>query len=252
MIGAHDYEKSEGFYRKLCHHLVNARRGGVVPFHAIRDDGVMTIRMDRYADADAFLVDQRRRAARFKRNLMASQPFHLEVWCEASGMIHQLASVAHQYSVAVFSSSGFDSLTAKKAIADRICDIGKPAVILHLGDYDPSGESIFRSVAEDVEAFVRKDRPNYLVRAEFQRVALTEDQVIRYRLPTALAKATDSRAKAWTGETCQLEALTPAQIADILETAINDHLDEEQLIRDQVAEELEREDLTRLLIGVAQ
>lgn len=251
LIGAHGFDKTEAFYSRLCHHLANARRGRVIPFDAIRDDGVTTVRMDRYADADDFLIQQRQRASRYRRDLMATQPVHIEVWCEAAGMIVQLASVAHRYSVNVFSSSGFDSLTAKKNVADRICEVGKPAVILHLGDYDPSGESIFRSVAEDVTAFVAEDRPNALVTVEFRRVALTREQVARYGLPTAPAKATDSRSKAWKGETCQLEALSPSQIATILDNAILRLIDTDRLVDDETAEERERADLTRLLIGVS-
>jgi len=126
LVGAHGYDKTEAGYKTLCHHVVNARRGGTLSFDASRDDGVTTVRMDHYADADAFVTDYRRRAKSFRRDLMAAQPYHAEVWCEAAGMIHQLADVAHRYSIKVYSSSGFDSLTAKKDIADRICATGKP------------------------------------------------------------------------------------------------------------------------------
>ena len=252
LVGAHGFDKTETAYKSLCHHLANARRGGVIPFHAIRDDGVMTLEMERYADADDFLIEQRERAKRYRRDLMASQPLHIEVWCEAAGMIQQLAAVAHRYSVPVYSSSGFDSLTAKKRMADRICAIGKPAVILHLGDHDPSGASIFESVAEDVEAFVAADRPHGLVTVLFERLTLTAHQVRRYRLTTAPAKASDSRSKTWTGETCQLEALSPSQIAEILDTAIVLRLDPEKLADSEIAEERERADLSRLLLEVTQ
>lgn len=246
--GAHGYPKTETFYKTLCHHVANARRGGVLSFDAIRDDGVVTIHMSHYATADDFLIEQRRRAANYRRDLMADQPLHIEVWCEAAGMIGQLARVAHRYSVNVYSSSGFDSLTAKKAISDRICAIGKPAVVLHLGDYDPSGASIFESSSADVRAFVEADRPNGLVDVDFIRVALTRGQVISYGLSTAPAKVTDSRSKAWAGETCQLEALSPSQIASILDCQIRHLLDKDRLAAAEAAGERERADLTRLLI----
>ncbi len=252
LVGAHGFDKTETAYKGLCHHLANARRGGAIPFHAIRDDGVMTLEMERYADADEFLFEQRERARRYRRDLMADQPLHIEVWCEAAGMIQQLAAVAHRYSVPVYSSSGFDSLTAKKRMADRICAIGKPAVILHLGDHDPSGASIFESVAEDVQAFVAADRPHGLVTVRFERLTLTADQVRRYRLPTAPAKASDSRSKTWAGETCQLEALSPSQIAEILDNAIVLLLDPDKLADSEIAEERERESLTQLLLEVVR
>lgn len=248
LVGAHGYDKTETAYKNLCHHLANARRGGTLPFHAIRDDGVMTLDMERFASADDFLIEQRRRAEAYERDLMADQPFHVEVWCEAAGMIHQLARVAHRYSVNVFSSSGFDSLTAKHRMATRICQIGKPAVILHLGDDDPSGESIFKSVAEDVTAFVEADRLNATVTVRFERVALTPGQVREYGLPTAPAKVTDSRSRAWDRETCQLEALSPTMIAFLLERAIGRLLDGDRLADARQAQVLERADLTRLLL----
>lgn len=42
LIGAHGYPKTEDFYARLCEHLANARRARVIPFDAIRDDGVTT------------------------------------------------------------------------------------------------------------------------------------------------------------------------------------------------------------------
>lgn len=248
LVGAYGAEKTEAFYGKLCHHLANARRARVIPFDAIRDDGVLTHAFEHYADADAFRAMVRRKAESYQRDLMADQDHHIEVWCEAAGMLGQLANTTHQYSIRAYSSSGFDSLTAKKALAERICDTGRPAVILHLGDHDPSGESMFRVIEEDVSAFVRADRQHGLVVVEFRRVALTADQVRQFNLPTAPAKSTDSRAKAWRGSTCQLEALAPDQIAALLDAAIQEVVDIDRMHRNIVAANDERAELTRLLL----
>ena len=156
-------------------------------------------------------------------------------------MLTQLAAVATPYSVGCFSCSGFDSLTAKKMLASRICEIGKPAVILHLGDYDPSGEALFRAVAEDVAAFVEADRPWATVTVEFRRVALTAEQVRLYDLPTQPPKASDSRSRSWRGATCQLEALPPDVIADLLEAAIVAELDASRLRADVLREAVDRQ-----------
>lgn len=220
------YPKTEVFYGKLCHHMANARRARVIPFHAIRDDGVTTYGLDHYDDEDDFRRRVRQMGENYKRNKLASQGFHMEVWCEAAGMLPQVSDVAEPFSVQAYSSSGFDSLTAKKRLADRICANGKPAIILHLGDFDPSGVSIFDSVAEDVTAFVAADRPWATVSVRFERVALTAAQVKLYDLPTAPPKATDTRTKSWTGDTCQLEALPPNVISDILRNHIAQHFDD--------------------------
>jgi len=240
LIGAHGYPKTEAFYSNLCHHLANARRGKVIPFDAIRDDGVTTYSLDHFDGEEHFLRHVRELGEGYQRNKMAAQPRHVEVWCEAAGMLPQLFRVAERYSIPVYSSGGFDSLTAKKRLADRICEIGKPAIILHLGDFDPSGQSIFDSVAADVAAFVEQDRPWATVTVKFRRIALIAEQVEDFRLPTAPPKATDSRTKTWKGGTCQLEALPPNTIADILRAAILDSINVSTFYDERDQEELDR------------
>lgn len=247
LVGVYAYPKMEAAYGRLCHHIANARRARWIPFAAIRDDGVSTYDLGHFDDRDAFVRHVNELGQTYTRNKMAAQPYHVEVWCEAAGMLPQLYNVAEPFSVPVYSSGGFDSLTAKKALADRICAIGKPTVILHLGDYDPSGVSIFDCVAEDVAAFVEADRQHGLVNVRFERVALTAEQVAAYDLPTAPPKATDSRSKGWDGGTCQLEALPPNIIADLLREAIVRHLDVEQYYADCAAEEDERREIQTLL-----
>ncbi|WP_348625713.1 MULTISPECIES: hypothetical protein [unclassified Mesorhizobium] len=55
LVGAYGYPKDESFYSKLIDHIGNARRGRVIPFNAIRDDGVVTHRMDHFDDQNHFL-----------------------------------------------------------------------------------------------------------------------------------------------------------------------------------------------------
>ncbi|HZU76718.1 MAG TPA: hypothetical protein VFA70_08135, partial [Dehalococcoidia bacterium] len=247
LVGQAGYDKTEQAYERLCNHLANARRARRIPWHTIRDDGATVIAPEHFASEDAFYAYVRDLAENYERDKLAGQPLHIEVWCEAAGMQPQLARVAERYSIAVYSCGGFDSLTAKHAIAARICRIGKPAIILHLGDLDPSGVSIFEAAAEDVAAFVAADKPHGLVSVEFRRVALTASQVAEYQLPTAPAKSTDSRTKRWQGETCQLEALPPDTIAGLLEAAILGLPDLGQLEEDEAVEQVERQRLASAL-----
>ncbi len=135
-------------------------------------------------------------------------------------MAPQLARVADYFSVPVFSSGGFASLTAVRLIAERALERDVPTILLHVGDYDPSGESIFSSIASDAAAFVEADRIINTLHIVPIRIALTAEQVIEYQLPTAPAKASDSRSGNWTGGTCQLEALAPDELAMIIATEI--------------------------------
>jgi hypothetical protein len=73
--------------------------------------------------------------------------------------------------------------------------------ILHLGDYDPSGVHLFSSLAEDIIAFAAAAGAE----VEFERAAVTAEQVVTYDLPTAPPKPTDQRSFSGTATT-QAEA----------------------------------------------
>ena len=87
-------------------------------------------------------------------------------------------------------------------------------------------------------AFVRDDishlPPERI--AVFERAALTEEQVEAFGLETAPPKASDGRSARWNGQTCQLEALTPGQLAGIVERSMMRFIDEDTYAADCEAE----------------
>ena len=229
LVGHYRYEKTENAYERLCEKMVRARRAKMIPFDVIRDDGVVSYSTQWFDDPDDFWDDTGRRIRNYRCNRQAGQRQYVELWCEAQGMAPQLARVADKFAVEVFSAGGFGSLTSTRLVADRALQREVPTVLLHVGDLDPSGESIFDSLAEDAAAFVEADRVVTATRVEAERVALTRDQVGVYGLETAPAKKTDSRSKRWAGETCQLEALPPDDLARIVEGAIAAYFDADKL-----------------------
>jgi hypothetical protein len=243
LVASHGYEKTEPAYKRLGEHLNRARRAGLIPFETIRDDGVITHRVDFYAGVEDFWDDAVIRARRYRRNRQEGQSVRVELWCEAAGMLGQLSRVTSEYSVPVYSCGGFSSLTANYGVAQRALDRTQPTVLLHVGDHDPSGQAIFEAMAEDAAAFARADRITHNLGIEAQRVALTAEQVSRYELPTAPPKKSDGRSARWRGQTCQLEALAPDQLADIVRHAIEGRLDLERFEDQVAAEEADRRDL---------
>lgn len=221
LVGVHDYPKDDLGYKRLADHLVTWRRARLVPFDAIRDDGVVGGSPPHYRDEAQLWGVLRHIVQNVTLDMLEPQARYVEVLCEAAGMLPQIERVAHPLSVPAYSSGGFDSLTAKRAIVDRLIDLEKPAVILHLGDCDQDGRCIFDAMAADVDAFLAVDAPELAV--EWRRVALTPEQVIHYGLPTAPAKP--HKRGDWTGETCQLEALPPDTLAALLEAVLEDVLD---------------------------
>jgi len=219
--------KEESFYQRLCEVLNRARRGGIVPMDAIRDDGFIRRAPTTWEDADDTLRYFRRIAEGFRVDRQAMQATRLVVWCEAAGMVPQLVRVAHGYGVPVYSSGGFDG-TATKHDMGRELGAAAPVEVLHIGDYDPSGVHMFGSLDEDVRAFAEHYGAEGGVR--FTRLAVTPEQIARYELPTAPPKPTDNR-RFDSAVTTQAEALDPRTLATIVRTAITDRMDLEALNR---------------------
>jgi len=255
LVAAYGYPKTEPRYGALTEHLVRARRAKMIPFDHIRDDGISVAAHVHFADEDAFYKHIHNEGENFKRDKLARQDIDMRVYCEAAGMIPQLKRVCEPYSVPVYSCSGFDSLSGKYELKESCWRThtyrSRQTVVLHLGDYDPSGESIFNDgLVEDIHAFLTDDVPHKEPEevAIFERVALTGQMVALFDLPTEPPKITDSRTKNWKGEAaCQLEALPPDLLADILDEAIGAHFDLTLLAGDIQAEEEERRRITRAL-----
>lgn len=218
LVGAHQFPKTEKDYERLCETMSKARRARLISFGAIRDDGFHNARWPGWQSLDGAKRSLISTAEGYRIDRQRGQPVQLAVWCEAAGMAPQLERVCGPYSIPVYSSGGFDSVTVKHDMAQAFSRIGRVR-ILHIGDHDPSGVHIFGSLDEDVRAFIGEFGGD----AEFIRLAVTPDHIARYDLPTAPPKETDRRA--FTGETVQAEALPPDVLARILQDAIGDYLD---------------------------
>jgi hypothetical protein len=253
LVGKYGYPKTEGAYESLTNFLVRARRCRMIPFDSIRDDGASVLQDKFYNGEEDFYGHIQDQAKAYKRDKLANQGRDIRVYVESAGMMPQLERVARRYSVPVYSCSGFDSLTAKYDLAEAVAKAhtyrGRETVILHLGDMDPSGETIFDAISEDVYGFLEVDVPHKRPEdvAMFQRVALTEELVQLHDLPTDPAKES-SHSAGWGGRrACQLEALAPDVLARVLTTAIEEHLDLDTLEADREAEVEERRKIAKAL-----
>lgn len=258
LVGAHGFPKTEQAYERLGNYLVRARRAGMVPFEAIRDDSASVMTHQHYASEDAFYAYVHRLGRSYTQDKLAGQDYAIRLHCEAEGMIPQMHAALRDFSVPVYSCSGFDSLTARRDLAmwfhDSYVYEGKTPVMLHLGDYDPDGESIFESLVEDVWAFVSRDAPGLVARHDrdslFVRAALVEEHISMFGLPTAPPKKTSSRTARWSGTgTCQLEALAPDDLQDIVVGHVLGYIDRGVLDTDRDVEVAARRNIAGTLPG---
>jgi hypothetical protein len=242
LVGRFGYDKSEQAFERAYEYLNRARRAGMVPFEAIRDDGEEVAVPLTFASREQFIATAKRLAADYRMDRQAGQAQYIELWCEAAGMVPQLAAVVGEYGVAVRSSSGFNSVTVLYDAATRVLEREVPTLVLQVGDHDPSGRSIFDRVAADVDRLaydlaVRDEHHRY-PEVSFRRIAVTAEQITRYQLPGSPAKATDKRGS-WEGDTVQAEALPPDTLAAEVRQAVTALIDEGALARVRQDEQAE-------------
>jgi len=243
LIGRDQAEK--GDYEHLLDVMNRARRAGMIDFEAIRDDGISVIEPVTYTGIEDFHEETAIRARNYERDKQAAQPYYIELYCEAAGMIPQVARGVKQFSIPVYSGGGFDSTTARWEVAQRVVERNVPTVLLHLGDRDNYGDSIVTAWAEDIVAYVERDRPIQTIKAIPVTVALTAEQVEEYSLPTQPAKGSERSGR----PTCQLEALPPDILAGLIREAVAGWFDADIYHDHRETEVYERAELLGLPAG---
>jgi hypothetical protein len=233
LVGTTSYEKTERAYARLCERLSRARRAQLIPFDAIRDDGTAHEAAGGWSSVDRFWPSVRSWARSFQLDRSLGQPRRIELWVEAEGMLPQAARVARRFGVDVYSAGGFNGLTDKYETAQRLAWESRETVVLHVGDYDPSGCAIIDSLAEDVLAFVGGINPDRIGMVQFDRIAVLPEHIDTYGLATAPQKSTDVRGEHMP-ETVQAEALPPDILAQLVEDAIAAYTDLDALAQTEV------------------
>ena len=139
---------------------------------------------------------------------------------------------------------GYASLSFLYEAAEYINEVDVPTFIYHLGDFDPSGVN----AGEAIERSLRELAPHAAIM--FQRLAVTPQQITKWKLPTRPTKPSDSRSKGFGDVSVELDAIDPNTLRAIVRDAIERHLPADQLAVLQVAEASEREVMKALLNDV--
>lgn len=154
------------------------------------------------------------------------QPYHVEVWAEKSTMNDVLEPICGRYNANLITGLGELSITAVRQFLLRVAEIGRPARILYISDFDPAGLGMPNSVARKIEFYQRNDSFEDIDIA-LDPIVLTTDQVKTYRLPRVPVKDTDLRKANFEAahgegqvELDALEALYPGELAKIVTQAV--------------------------------
>jgi hypothetical protein len=231
LVATNTLDKGDKAYKRLAGHLANARRGRRIPFESIRDEETVS-KPYVFADLEEFEDELRTSIDSYRRDPQSEEPRYIELWCEAAGMVPQLAKIARRYGVPVYSTGGMGSITNIHTLAERVVGREDPTVLLHLGDFDSNGVALWEAIANDGAAFVEDMfGPGWF---EPIRLGLTEEQVDKHKLTTETETGQHTAGKAWREVRdwrCQLEALPPDLINSMVEEALAGYFDADQMSR---------------------
>jgi hypothetical protein len=229
-------DKTEAGYDRVQRMLVKLRRSEVVPYGWVADNTRWQRRVRTYSGPAEALE---RTAELYRKALWADLDQRVEIWLEKDALAGVIMPVTSLYDVPLMVARGYASLSFLAGAAEEIRQHAKHGVrsfIYHFGDYDPSGVD----AANKIGSTLLEMAPDAHI--EFERVAVTPEQIRRLHLPSRPTKTTDSRAKGFAKESVELDAIPP-HLRDYVEGLLAQHLPQDQLKILRAAEESERNSL---------
>ena len=228
-------------YKNLGNLINDARLAGLVDWHAI-EDRTRNLRRRPHWEEPQEIIDAI--ARQYHIDYWEGQENYVEVWVEKDALIGIVEQISDKLDVACFSCRGYTSQSELWGAAMRLkrrCDAGQHAVLLHLGDHDPSGKDMSRDIVARLELFGADD-------VEFRRLALNLDQIEEFGPPPNPTKLSDSRAQGYIerfGYECwELDALDPSVISRLIDENVRMYRDE-GLYRDVLMRENEEKGTLR-------
>lgn len=236
----HGMPNTKRHYKRIVAAISEARKDGRIPYSAFKDfernvigrtPADETDVYDKIETAEWIIQDQ---MTRYSKNRWENQPVYPEVFIEKNTQIGVFRRPCAARYVALSSCKGYPSLTYIYEASLRFIqrqEEGKRCVLLYFGDHDPSGD--------DIPRHLEKMLGEMGATVEVQRIALTKEQVIKWKLPPAPTKPGDTRGLNWDGVgQVEMDALDPKKMQQLLNDAIDTLFDPD------LGEELDNQEST--------
>src|SRR5262245_50130265 len=226
-------EKTEEQYQgTVIRLLTEMRLARELPFHWITDESRRR-RITRTYDSVSEAMEAT--AKFYRRSALRECSDYIEIWCEKDALAGVLWDVTSDYDVPLMVSRGMPSLTFLHGTAEAIraaASHGKNAYIYQFGDHDPSGVLIPKTI---MSRLIDMGISEGLI---IERVALTEDQITEFNLPTRPTKRDGNRhANGFEGDSVELDALPPDVLRGMVRDVIERHITPRALETLRAAEE---------------
>ena len=225
------YANDKSSYNNLTDMLTRMRLNGDIPFRSISDETRPVVTWECFQSPRGFLRKELNQFCQsYWRDLMQTQPNHIEILGEKNTVWPTIRKVAMRYRIPVTSGRGHASLDPRLKMFHRYQQSGKQKLILIVAsDFDPAGECI-------AESFCRSMRDDFGVEDIVPiKAALTHQQTQELDLSVdgLTPKTKDKQRKAFEAkygndQKCyELEALPPETLESILTDAVDSVIDQD-------------------------
>lgn len=236
-------EKSDHGYKQIQHRMTEMRRSGALPYNWITDATRRGHFVSTFNGKAEFIQAF---AGLYRADLWAYAEEYVEVWCESRSIAGVIERDCKDLAVSLFPSGGFSSLTLAYSSAMGINDATdngqKAAHVIYIGDYDPAGVLIDLSIEKELRTHLHS-----AVDLSFHRIAITEEQIERYDLPTKPRKEGDKRSQ-HVKSTVEAEAMPAKTMRKLLRDTVEAFLPKGALEAAKVAEQSEQAGLRALAV----
>jgi hypothetical protein len=267
VVSAGAVDKTETDYRLVGRELLKLRRARQVPYNWITDGSRWVVRPTTWTDLDEMLYAA---GSSYRRALWHDQSCEVHVFTEKDAISGVIAPVTRRWDVPLGVLRGYASESFAWSMAEEIRAADKPVVYVYqLGDHDPSGLDAWRDFRMKVSRFL----PNYIPgldsedgtssscswredpgcgfqHVHFERLAVLGWQIDLYELPTRPTKQSDTRARGFAGESVEVDAIRAPAVRELLNEAIEQHIDPEALRLTREVEQSERDIFERMRGGM--
>jgi hypothetical protein len=224
------YLNDKNSYKATSDLLTRLRVSGDVPWQSLSDGTRPAETFSPFKNAGDFWGwSLNGFATGYWRDLLQSQPSHVECLVEKNTVLNMALEVTREYQIPTVSGRGFGSIDALHDIYERYLASKKERLTLVvLSDFDPEGEQIPHVAGRVLIDDFGVDRE----RLQIVKAGVTRLQIDRYNLPPmAFAKETSSNRDWFVARNdgdenvYELEALEPAAMMADLRAAIESVID---------------------------
>ncbi len=199
--------------------MVYARQQGLIKWEWIEDRTRRPRRVSMWADLPDFFETVK---GAYKKNVWANQENYVVVWVEKDALSGIFERITNKYGITLVVGKGYNSWSIKKELADIFTNYEKEPIVLYFGNFDPSGEDIFRDLEESFNFF-------QISLKKIEKVSLTKDDITKYELPPDFAKKSDTRADKFIKKngdmTVELDALPLKVLQEKIKNSIETYMD---------------------------